>query len=597
MKNYLKYTPVFLLFIFVSTLLIHTNSSFDQDLGRHLKLGEIILSAKSVPHTNLFSYTYSNFPFVNHHWLSEVIFFLFYKNFGVLSISYLKMLCILTAVGLVFIANKKISSLKIATAASFFVVPLLMSRSDERPEMFGFLFFSSLLYLYFSQREKVKINRKTYLIPLIQLLWVNMHITFVFGLLLLGIFVLDQLLLNENIRTAKWIQIFGASLVLSLFNPHGLQGFLYPLTVFHNYGYSIQENQNLFFLHSLTSNIYITMFWTQSIFVALLGAASLVFDISKKQLKNGFVYYVLFVTFAVGSIVAIRNFPFFVFTGIIALSYFLSRVRLALLKSQPLYKKFSFLLPVILSVSIILAIGTITSNLFYNTFDEPKKFEINAVESYKGGVDFFIKHQLRGPILNNFDIGGYLDYRLYPQTQVFVDNRPEAYPNNFFDEYKESFADLSKLKRLLKKYHIQTIIVSHTDGTPWGIDFIKNTKMLSDYHYVYLDNATLIMTRDNLRSISLSETFTELLSKTENYKDLLSLGNVAALWGDQEVADAAQKKAYSANPSSCGIKLQTGVRDLSSQYDFVRSRGITLLKTTWFCPYASTIRDQINTLE
>ena len=46
--------------------------SFTEDLGRHLLLGRIISEQHAVPRTNLLTYTYPDFPFVNHHWLSEV---------------------------------------------------------------------------------------------------------------------------------------------------------------------------------------------------------------------------------------------------------------------------------------------------------------------------------------------------------------------------------------------------------------------------------------------------------------------------------------------------------------------------------------------
>lgn len=65
-----------LLLFFTAAFSIRTDFSFDQDLGRHLKLGEIIVSSREVPKTNLFSYTFPNFPFINHHFLFEILIFL-----------------------------------------------------------------------------------------------------------------------------------------------------------------------------------------------------------------------------------------------------------------------------------------------------------------------------------------------------------------------------------------------------------------------------------------------------------------------------------------------------------------------------------------
>lgn len=61
-----------LLLAFVFSFLFRTDLSFDQDLGRHLKLGEIITQTWNIPKINLFSYTNPDFPFINTHWLFEV---------------------------------------------------------------------------------------------------------------------------------------------------------------------------------------------------------------------------------------------------------------------------------------------------------------------------------------------------------------------------------------------------------------------------------------------------------------------------------------------------------------------------------------------
>ena len=44
------------------------------DLGRHIKNGELILARHGVPTVNEYSYTAPDFPFLNHHWGSGVLF-------------------------------------------------------------------------------------------------------------------------------------------------------------------------------------------------------------------------------------------------------------------------------------------------------------------------------------------------------------------------------------------------------------------------------------------------------------------------------------------------------------------------------------------
>ena len=78
-------------------LYFHTVIEFDQDLGRHLLLGKIITQTGQVPKTNQLSYTYPNFPFINTHWLAEVVFYQINSVAGTNGLLALKISCFLAA--------------------------------------------------------------------------------------------------------------------------------------------------------------------------------------------------------------------------------------------------------------------------------------------------------------------------------------------------------------------------------------------------------------------------------------------------------------------------------------------------------------------
>src|SRR3989344_9097402 len=173
-----------LLLFFVFSFLFKSDASFDQDLGRHIKLGEIIVQTGQVPKVNLFSYTNPDFPFVNTHWLFGVIAHLFHQV-GVLPILLiLKVVIFLLSVWLII---KIIPSNKTALLLpiGFIFLHVLRERTELRPEIFSFLFTASTLYILESRRLFL-----LFLLPLIQLLWINTHIYFFVGLLLQGIYIL-----------------------------------------------------------------------------------------------------------------------------------------------------------------------------------------------------------------------------------------------------------------------------------------------------------------------------------------------------------------------------------------------------------------------
>ena len=145
MFKILKFAIIFSIFLFLFFAYFHTISAITQDLGRHLLTGKIILDTHQIPKTNLFSYTYPNFPFLNHHWGSEVIFYLIFKIFGFNGILVLTTLLILSSFLIIFSYAFKRSNIIGLSIVSLLYIRVLLERTDVRPEIFSFLFTECLL--------------------------------------------------------------------------------------------------------------------------------------------------------------------------------------------------------------------------------------------------------------------------------------------------------------------------------------------------------------------------------------------------------------------------------------------------------------------
>ena len=97
MAKALKITIFILLLFFLATFLVHKINLPTDDLGRHIKAGEIIWQTKSVPKVNLFSYAEPRHKFINHHWLSEVLFYGLFNLIGFKSLVIFKVIILLIA--------------------------------------------------------------------------------------------------------------------------------------------------------------------------------------------------------------------------------------------------------------------------------------------------------------------------------------------------------------------------------------------------------------------------------------------------------------------------------------------------------------------
>lgn len=526
----MKILVVSLLFLLIFIGFFHPVASITQDLGRHLITGEIILKTYSVPKTNLFSYTFPNFPFINHHWLSEVLYSISSSKIGFNGLLVFNTAFILLSFGLIIVSvYKKVGSLTILFC-SLLYIPILFERTDVRPESFSFLFLSLFIVILYKFREKF--TRLIFLLPLLELLWVNMHIYFPIGVVIVLFFALDYLLLGK-FKINKRTSILGSVLILTtlvtLINPNGIKGALYPFSVFQNYGYPIEENQNIFFLWNIVHKQSIVFFFiaVPILFVSLL----LNF---KRVLAVEWLISIFFTIFAAFSI---RNFPLFVFATLIPFAKSFSSIKLSL----PKHAKTAFFV-------FLLGLAVFEAQQIY----AKKGFGFGLDSGAKQGVDFFIKQDLKGPIFNNFDIGSYLDYRFYPKEKVFADGRPEAYPASFFQEiYIPMQADEKKFALVDKQYNFKTIFFSHTDQTPWAQAFLKQIARNNKWYMVYLDDFTVIWTKD--KNTRLAAKRVKPTIKTD-YSDLKSLIQLAHFFQNTNFTDQ-EIKVYrdilNLNPTYC----------------------------------------------
>lgn len=536
---YIKLLVTLFTFLFLFAGFLHPITAMTQDLGRHLKTGEIIVRTQSVPKTNLYSYTYPDFLFINHHWLSEVVFYLLYQVGGFNLLLFATVFAVMLAYGLVYFFSLKQAGSVTLAFASLLYLSTLFERTDVRPEIFSFLFLSIFIVILYRYRERF--TRWIFLLPLLELFWVNIHVYFIIGIAVLGLFLLDAFITKRkhlhSRYTGIFVVVFLVSVLTTLLNPNGIAGALYPFRIFANYGYTIEENQTVFFLWEYSQKPTILFFW---------GSVALLFTGLFATAKKGRVIdFLLAIFFTILAASAIRNFPLFVFAT------FIPFVREWSLIEKELSKKIVF-------IGLLCILGLFV----WQTVDvvKQKPLGVGVVSGATLAADFFIKQNLKGPIFNNFDIGSYLGFRLYPkdlpagrQGKVFVDGRPEAYPVSFFKQiYIPMQEDPAVFAKIDQKYNFNTIFFAHTDQTPWAEAFLQSIVKNSDWHIVYLDDTVVILSREKKA--------TPILRVDE--KDVQSLFRLARFYqitGEKEKEQAVYQKILSLDPFSCPVLYNLSV--------------------------------------
>jgi hypothetical protein len=480
------------------------------DLGRHLANGRELFNHPDLLFKNTYSYTEPNFPFINHHWLAGLIYYKLYLVGGFKILSLFNILTILLTFSLAFFIAKKRAGFYLSAVLSLPFIFLLSERVEVRPEIFSYLFILLTWFVLENFRDK-KWHGLIYLIPLF-FLWVNIHIYFFIGLALIGFKAAAEFLpsflelkadfksrfVNAWFKSKQYFINLGILILVCLLNPNTIYGLLYPFNIFHNYAYEIAENKSIFYLGHLMFNQNFAIF-KLGLLLLILSFSSVIFF--KKKIN----YFDLLISifFSVLALLFSRNLSIFSLVAFVIiagnLKYIIDYLKkgLSFLDEEFLKNKIHY----DMSYGAALLLLIIIISAFYLNYDS--KNNHGFIKSSLGlgvygdstdSINFFESKKLSGPVFNNYDIGSALIFWLYPKEQVFVDNRPEAYSNNFFtDIYKPMQLDRSKWDEFSAKYKFKTIYFSHTDSTPWAQSFLRQILQDQNWALVYFDNYSVIL--------------------------------------------------------------------------------------------------------
>ena len=477
------------LFLFVRPIDITTG-----DLPRHIKNGEIIASSlasgsfqSGILTTNFYSYTNPDFPFINHHWATGLVFYGLWSMAGLSGLQVFGTLLSLATLVLFFIVAKKESNFWTAFGSAFFLMPLIADRRDIRPELFSYLFFGIvfwLLPLYSHTKNRY------YLLPtpFIFLAWVNFHIYFIFGFALLGIFFLSALVKKSTVATKQLGLVVGFSVLAGLVNPFGWKIFTYPFTILENYGITVQENRPLWQAteidpaRALTFCLALALFW---VLILVIGIK----DWKRLEIK----FLLLALLFSVLGLQMIRNLSLF---GL----FFLPLLAVALKDFYVVYgfRKYlnGFTKP---ANQATLISATILATLLISSGRLPEAWKNLGWKSNPANLEaaeFLKDNQIRGKMFNDFGTGGYLVLYLYPELRPFIDQRPEAYPADWVvNNYSAVRSNPADWKRVSEKYDISIIFLNLTAKSKANLNFIIDRLNDPLWVPVFRNNKHLIFLR------------------------------------------------------------------------------------------------------
>lgn len=462
--------------------------NFDGDLPRHLLLGRLIRETKSVPLTDTFSFRTEGFPSIPHEWLSQVLFSAANDLLGLNGVVLLTALIVAATWGIVFQqARCRTDNLFATVTITTLAIAAGMIHVLPRPHLFTYL----LTVVWITTLERVAMRKPNFwwLLPILMLLWVNLHGMFVLGIILWAIHFAGNLLDHSSREwfakpsTKSMMVGGGLALIATFVSPSG-PGIWKTIISLGGNSYitsRIPEYQSADF-HMPETWFFILLLlvtvaalgrsahrhsWTDILStVAFLGLALY----TSRMIPLFSIVIAPIATGAIGNWLE-QEYPSsrFVETG-----RSLSKINFSSNGSV-------WLVIFLIAMVVILQSGrTIDPQGKGNTFDEVF-FPVQA-------VDWLNQNPQQGRMFNEFDWGGYLLLKLSPRQPIFMDGHTHIYGEALTREYERIISLGDGWQDILDWYQIQWVIVRTGSTVARGLQG-NNWKVL------YQDETSIILRR------------------------------------------------------------------------------------------------------
>lgn len=505
-SKYLKLAVMILLPVMI--LLRYPVDSLDYDLWWQMALGKYYLTHHTlVIDHSIFSWTPTDHGWIYNTCLGSIILYLIYSMMGGLGLWIFQWL-ILLGIFLSFYVFLKlikqpldITSLTVMAAVG---ISCSTSLSYYKPELFSPLILSwiAVIFSYFKIKRKIF---SLYIYPFIFALWVNLHGAFLLGFCLLGCFFIGEILnrifsMPESFSMKELFHL-GAACVLSalavLVNPYGINYLLgiYNASMSEVYTVNtryIQAYVSLWpYLKDLGQSAVSFFNVGQNVLLMsvmiLLLASIFLWALMKKKICD-FSLLVLTIATFIGSMSVVRT--VYMFPLVFFFSFYYLPYRLNLKNISAKVTALSLIIFIILFINI---------SYFTIRYGAGNKWFGAGLESFAPveEVAFLKKYRLQGKIFNDYVIGGYLLWDLYPDYKVFIDPRHGLYCKQVAPDYWDfvsKSATPESIRRFTQKYPFNIVILRYSE-LPLIFDFLN-----ADWQLLYFEKNAAILIHKSLLS-------------------------------------------------------------------------------------------------
>lgn len=470
----------------------------DSDTGWHIRCGQWIIANGRVPDRDIFSFTKYGQPWFAWEWLWDVAFGWMHTQWGMAAVVLVSLIAICATGALVYrLALWKSGNPLISIALTLTALAASSIHWLARPHLFTLLFVA--IFYWLIERAHAGEIRLLLWLPLLTILWTNLHGGFICGLILLAAYAAGDLISWATdrqsdarsaalVRARRYALTAAACAAASLVNPYGWQLHLHIARYLADPWQleNIMEFRTLNFQHPMAKYFEVLL---------VGGAITAAWNIYRRR----FAYAILLLVWAHVAMTSGRNIPIYLILAAPPIAACVAEIAV-LLKSASVrewvrkaVRGFEDLeseigtierirrIPVLCPLVVIL-IGFLLhvqpGERFRADFS-PKDFPVKAAEV------------LRSPeyatgVFSEDQWGGYFIYRLFPSLRVFVDGRSDFYGAQFDTKYQDIVNVKWNWETVLDQYRVRTVVLPVADALAGAL------KLSPHWRPVYDDGTAII---------------------------------------------------------------------------------------------------------
>jgi len=476
----------------------------DCDTGWHIRTGEWIIANGWVPARDIFSFSKAGEPWYAWEWLSDVIFARVTALGGLQALVLFSVVLLSVTFTALFMLVRRKANAVIAVGITMLAAAASSIHWLARPHLFTLFF----LVLFYAALEQVREGRARIAgvpilaaLPVITILWTNLHGGFFTGTLMIAAYgaaeVLQTLFAADSgdrgpawRRARAYFLSAGACLAASLVNPY-----TYHLHVhMASYLRDPWNSQHIMEFLSPTFHHPTAMFFEAML---LLAAASTAWNVRHGR----FTEPILMMVWAHGSLLAARNIPIFMISaapGVAAAIQHWLRELPALNVAgwtKRAIEKFNHITGEFAETDaigrwhVVSALGlALVAALLYAPHP-PKKFRAEFdPKFYPAAALASLGTDPAARVFTNDEWGDYLIYR---GRKVFVDGRSDFYGDDFENNYIDVLNVKYGWEKTLSRFGVDTILL------PPSAPLTGALKESSRWRVVYDDGMALVFRSAN----------------------------------------------------------------------------------------------------